>query len=78
VTINSTFAALVAALVDEVPAPLSQRFTLAALWCDLARLNGETPPAAVAIIAEGLPVALPPVVPDASAEPRRERAVPAA
>jgi hypothetical protein len=57
-TINALFSALVAELAEEVPAPLSQRFTLAAIWSDLARLNGETPPAAVAIIAEGLPVTL--------------------
>ena len=39
-------------LVDElraegVPDPLHQRFTLAAVWDDLARLGGEVPPAAV-------------------------------
>ena len=77
-TINDTFAALVAELAEEVPAPLSQRFTPAALWTDLARLAGETPPAAVALIAEGLQVALDrPALPH-RAETHRERAIPAA
>ena len=60
-TVNALFAAFVAELAEgDVPAPLSQRLTLAAVWCDLARLSGETPPAAVTIIAEGLPVTLAP------------------
>ena len=76
-TVNALFAALAAELAEEVPAPLSQRFTMAAVWADLARLNGETPPAAVAIIAEGLPVTLA-HTPTHHAETRRERAIPAA
>ena len=35
---------------DGVPAPLGQSLTLAAVWCDLARLAGEEPPAAVAAL----------------------------
>ena len=43
---------LMARLLDElrageVPDPLTASFTFAALWDDLARLAGETPPAAV-------------------------------
>lgn len=46
--INALFAALAADLAAEgIPAPLSRRFTLAAVWCDLARLAGEAPPAHV-------------------------------
>ena len=42
---------LMALLLDElraegIPAPLPERFALAALWDDLARLAGETPPLA--------------------------------
>ena len=41
-TINEAMATLVAELAEgEVPAPLSARFTLAAVWADLARLAGE-------------------------------------
>lgn len=32
---------------DDIPDPLGQPFTLAAIWDDLARLAGETPPAVV-------------------------------
>ncbi len=35
-----------------VPRPLGQSFTLAALWCDLARLAGEDPPADVATLVD--------------------------
>ena len=79
-SVNALFSAFVSELVEEVPAPLSQRFTLAALWCDIARLNGEAPPAAVALIAEGLPAALggPAHTPPQRAETHRERAIPAA
>ena len=43
---------LMARLLDElrageVPDPLTASFTFAALWDDLARLAGETPPVAV-------------------------------
>lgn len=46
-TIIDLFSAFVAAPAEEVPAPLSQRFTLAAFWSDLARLAGEPVPAVV-------------------------------
>ena len=50
-SINEAFAALHAELVaDDVPDALSQPFTLAAVWADLARLAGEEPPAAVAAL----------------------------
>lgn len=44
--------ALMARLLDElqdggVPDPLTESFTFAALWDDLARLAGETPPTIV-------------------------------
>ncbi len=48
-SINQLLAQLVAELeAGEVPTPLTQPLTLAAVWCDLARLAGEEPPAAVA------------------------------
>ena len=50
--IAEALAALVAELADEIPDPLAQPFTLAALWSDLARLAGEEPPADVAALAE--------------------------
>ena len=55
-TINVAMAALVAELAEaEVPAPLSARFTLAAVWADLARLAGEAPPpAALAVVGDAL------------------------
>ena len=49
--INQLMAALVAELAaDEIPQPLAQRFTLAAIWADLARLAGEELPVAVQAI----------------------------
>ncbi len=49
--INRLLAALVAELEEgDVPTPLTQALTLAAVWCDLARLAGEAPPAAVAAV----------------------------
>ena len=52
-TINDAMAALVAELAEgEVPAPLAQRFTLATVWADLARLAGEPLPAAVAAVVD--------------------------
>ncbi len=58
--INRLLSALVAELeAGEVPAPLTQPLTLAAVWCDLARLAGEAPPADVAALVEGEPVELP-------------------
>ncbi len=48
-TITEALHALCAELAaDDVPDPCGQSFTLAALWCDLARLAGEEAPAHVA------------------------------
>ena len=49
-SLNDLMALLVAELADgDIPAPLTQRLTLAHTWADLARLAGEpTPPAVVA------------------------------
>ena len=47
-TINELLQALCDELAaGDVPAPLAQPFTLALVWCDLARLAGEEPPADV-------------------------------
>ena len=52
-TINDALAALVADLTaDDVPDPLHQEFTLAAVWYDLCRLAGEPVPASVAAIVD--------------------------
>ena len=62
-SINDLMAALVAELEEgEVPQPLSQRFTLAAVWQDLARLAGEALPAdALAVVGRALDVTIEPV-----------------
>ncbi len=54
-TINDLMRALVDELAAEgVPAPLVESFTLAAVWLDLCRLAGETPPAEVlAVLDDG-------------------------
>ena len=54
-TVNELLRALVDELAAEgVPAPLTQSFTLAAVWLDLCRLAGEPPPAEVlAVLDEG-------------------------
>jgi len=52
-TINAIMHAYVAELAEGVPAPLSQRFTLAAVWHDLAALVGELPPPEVAALVDG-------------------------
>jgi hypothetical protein len=54
-TINGLMRALLDELAAEgVPAPLRESFTLAAVWLDLCRLAGETPPAEVlAVLDEG-------------------------
>jgi len=41
------------ALARLLPAPLTQRFTLAHTWADLARLAGEPTPPAVAALLDG-------------------------
>ncbi len=63
-TINALMAALVAELEDgEIPQPLSQRFTLAAIWQDLARLAGENLPAeALAVVGRALDATIEPVL----------------
>lgn len=49
--INQMMAALVAELIEnEIPQPLSQRFTLAAVWDDLCRIAGEPLPRDVAAV----------------------------
>jgi len=55
-TINEAMILLVAELeAEEVLAPLAQRFTLANIWADLARLAGEALPAvAVAVVGDTL------------------------
>ena len=56
-SVNRLLSALVAELAaGDVPDPCGQRFTLAALWLDLARLAGEEPPPAVrALVAAPAP-----------------------
>jgi hypothetical protein len=50
-TINAAMALLVDELTEgDVPAPLTQEFTLANIWADLARLAGEEVPAEVLAI----------------------------
>jgi len=62
-TINALMATLVAELAaDEIPQPLAQRFTLAAIWADLARLAGEELSAeALAVVGRALDVTYEPV-----------------
>ncbi len=53
-TISEALRALVAELAaGGVPTPLTQPFTLAALWDDLARLAGEPVPPEVAALLDG-------------------------
>ena len=53
-SLNDLMALLVDELADgDIPAPLSQRFTLASTWADLARLAGEPIPPAVAALLDG-------------------------
>jgi hypothetical protein len=64
-TVNAIMRALTDELLDgDVPNPLGQEFTLALIWCDLARLAGEVPPADVLRAADDssfLPI--PPLLP---------------
>ncbi len=62
-TINEAMAALVAELTaDEIPAPLSQRFILANIWADLARLAGEELPTdALTVVSRTLDATIEPV-----------------
>ena len=63
VTITEAMTMLLDELIEgEVPLPLAQRFTLANLWTDLARIAAEDVPAEVlAVIESSLdqPVSLP-------------------
>ena len=53
-TIDDAMRALVAELgAGGVPAPLTQLFTLATVWDDLARLAGEPTPPEVAALLDG-------------------------
>jgi hypothetical protein len=71
-TINTLMRALVAELIEnEIPHPLAERFTLAHVWADLARLAGEElPPEALAIVGPALDVAYAPVRRGGYAEPQ--------
>jgi hypothetical protein len=62
-TINEAMAQLVAELTEgEIPMPLAQSFTLANVWCDLARLAGEALPAeALAVVGRALDATIEPV-----------------
>lgn len=61
-TINDLMAALVEELTEaEIPMPLAQEFTLAAVWQDLARLAGEALPAeALAVVGRALDATIEP------------------
>ncbi len=63
-TLNALMAALVAELTEaEIPLPLAQSFTLAAIWQDLARLAGEELPAeAPAVVGRALDATIEPVL----------------
>lgn len=53
-SLNDLMALLVAELADgDIPAPLTQRFTLANTWADLARLAGEPIPPEVEALLDG-------------------------
>ena len=62
-SINDAMTLLVAELADgEVPQPLAQSFTLANVWCDLARLAGEELPTdALAVVGRVLDATIEPV-----------------
>jgi hypothetical protein len=63
-TINQALTLLVAELAEgDVPDPLAQRFRLAFVWADLARLAGEPLPDHIAAaLDEPAPVAAPPAL----------------
>jgi len=56
-------AALYAELAEEIPNVLTESFTFAALWADLARIAGEPVPRDVAVVLDApldlVPVAVP-------------------
>jgi len=61
--ITAALTALYAELAEEIPGVLTESFTLAALWADLARLAGETVPPAIVLALDAplgfVPVAVP-------------------
>ena len=60
-TINDAMRALIADMIaDDVPDPLAQPLTLAAVWADLARITGQQTPAEVAALVDA-PVLLRPI-----------------
>ena len=59
-TVNRAMALLLDELAGDVPAPLTQSFSLAATWADLCRLAGEDVPLAVLRLIEGDADDLPP------------------
>ncbi len=63
-TINEAMVLLVAELIEaEIPMPLAQEFTLANVWCDLARLAGEELPAdALAVVGRALDATIEPTL----------------
>jgi len=63
-TLNALMTALVAELADgEIPMPLAQRFTLANVWADLARIAGEELPAdALAVVGRALDATIEPIM----------------
>ena len=69
-TVTTLMTMLVAELAEEgIAAPLAQRFTLATIWTDLARLAGEELPAeALVIVGPALDVAYEPVRRGSSAD----------
>jgi len=75
-SLNALMAALVCELIEnEVPHPLTQELAVFALWSDLCRLAGETPPSYVAALLDAPAVeclaAVPEVFRAALAEPER-------
>lgn len=48
--INAAMTALLHELADEIPDVLTQEFSFAALWADLARIAGEPLPRDVAAV----------------------------
>jgi len=60
-TLNALMAAYVAELRDgEIADPFAARLTLAAVWCDLADLAGETPPPDVVALLDVPVLLIPP------------------
>ncbi len=60
--ITAALTALYAELAEEIPDVLTETFTFAGLWADLARVAGEPLPRDVAAVLDA-PLGLMPVVP---------------